>query len=225
MAKDLTGQRFGKLVVIGLDPDPYLSPGGKKTRRWICHCDCGNIVRVLHNALMSKNGTKSCGCLRTQSTRDKSKDMTGQRFGRLLVVGPADLPKKRANGQTLGWLCRCDCGSSIITDRKSLLSGKKLSCGCLLSESSGARVNDAVGHIDGTQLTAIRLDRPPNRNNKSGVKGVSWIAREGRWKACITFQRRQIYLGRFTNLEDAAAARKAAEEKYFSPVLDKYSAK
>lgn len=35
-----------------------------------------------------------------------AKDLTGQRFGRLTVVGPAELEKPRANGQRLGWRCR-----------------------------------------------------------------------------------------------------------------------
>ena len=39
--KDLTGQRFGKLVVLSL-AEPRVYPSGQKQRRWLCHCDCGN---------------------------------------------------------------------------------------------------------------------------------------------------------------------------------------
>ena len=45
--KDLTGQRFGRLTVLSLNPIPYRSPSGKPTRRWDCVCDCGNKVTVL----------------------------------------------------------------------------------------------------------------------------------------------------------------------------------
>ena len=32
-ALDLTGQRFGRLTVLGLDPVPYVSPSGKNRAR------------------------------------------------------------------------------------------------------------------------------------------------------------------------------------------------
>lgn len=36
---DLTGQRFGHLVVLKLDEE-----NKSKNAKWICKCDCGNIV-------------------------------------------------------------------------------------------------------------------------------------------------------------------------------------
>lgn len=58
-AIDLTGQRFGKLVVIGRDPD--FPRGAKRNARWICRCDCGNIYSVYSHCLRSGH-IKSCGC-------------------------------------------------------------------------------------------------------------------------------------------------------------------
>ena len=52
---DKTGMRWGKLTAI-----KYL--GSKK---WLCHCDCGNNTIVNSNNLkMDKNkrSTMSCGC-------------------------------------------------------------------------------------------------------------------------------------------------------------------
>lgn len=220
-AKDLTGQRFGRLTVLEL-AEPYITPGGKKSRRWRCRCDCGNEIIVPQNVLVSKTGTRSCGCARRERTRAAAQDMTGQRFGRLTVLAPADLPKARANGLRMGWRCRCDCGREIITTRNDLLSGRKLSCGCLRAEAATQRVAVDVGHYAGTTISAIRADRPANRNSKSGVKGVYWSEREQRWIAKITVQRKQITLGRYITMEDAAAARKAAEEKYFAPIIADY---
>lgn len=221
-AKDLTGQRFGRLTVLGLDPEPYRSPSGKPTRRWRCRCDCGREITVLQNALTGKTGTRSCGCARAEQTRAGAVDMTGQRFGRLTVVGPAELPKVQANGQRLGWRCRCDCGKEIVLSRKDLVSGKVLSCGCLLREASTSRLPEAVGQVDGTTLSAIRPERGANRNSKSGVKGVYWSDREGCWIAKITFRRRSITIGRFSDITRAIEARKAAEEAIFAPILAEY---
>ena len=148
--------------------------------------------------------------------------MTGQRFGRLTILGPAELDKAKANGQRLGWRCRCECGREIVTTRKELMSGKVLSCGCLLAESSAARVADVVGQVDGTTLSAIRPERGANATSKSGVKGVYWSEREGCWIAKITVRRRCITIGRYSNLEVAKKARAAAEEQYFAPILEAY---
>lgn len=52
-------------------------------------------------------------------------------------------------------------------------------------------------------------------NNTSGIKGVSWRKREQKWRAYITVNHKRIELGDFINKEDAIAARKKAEEKYF----------
>lgn len=52
------------------------------------------------------------------------------------------------------------------------------------------------------------------RHNTSGVKGVSWFARDAKWKACIQVNKRRIHLGYFTDLGAARAAYAAAAAKY-----------
>ena len=57
---DLIGNRYGFLTVISKDPE-RTKDGAVK---WICQCDCGNIVSVRGGALKNKteNRTISCGC-------------------------------------------------------------------------------------------------------------------------------------------------------------------
>lgn len=57
---NLIGQKFGFLTV--LEKDPQRASGGAV--KWICQCDCGNIVSVQGGALKLKNEnrTVSCGC-------------------------------------------------------------------------------------------------------------------------------------------------------------------
>jgi hypothetical protein len=57
--KDLTGQRFGKLVALYQTED-YISPKGAHSPMWMCQCDCGNQVIVSGSNL--GRGQKSCGC-------------------------------------------------------------------------------------------------------------------------------------------------------------------
>lgn len=53
-------------------------------------------------------------------------DLTGQRFGRLIVIKRAENVKSRH----IIWLCRCDCGKEVKTRWQPLLSGRTMSCGC-----------------------------------------------------------------------------------------------
>lgn len=82
-----------------------------------------------------------------------------------------------------------------------------------------------MGHYDGTTVSAIRPDRPANRNSKSGIRGVYWSTREQCWIAKITVRRKSITLGRFCDLEAAIDAREKAEEKYFAPIIEEYDNK
>jgi hypothetical protein len=69
---DLTGQRYGKFVVLSrCENNKY----GRAV--WLCKCDCGNIKQVAA-ADLRKGNTKSCGCLKvaraveTNTTHEKS---------------------------------------------------------------------------------------------------------------------------------------------------------
>ena len=61
--KDITGQRFGRLVAIKLIPKEERTWSNKE-RAWLCRCDCGNEVIVRQRNLLSARMTKSWGCLR-----------------------------------------------------------------------------------------------------------------------------------------------------------------
>lgn len=63
------------------------------------------------------------------------KDLTGQRFGRLLVLEVAE-PKKFPSGQShTQFRCKCDCGKEVVVLSRNLLTGNTRSCGCLALET------------------------------------------------------------------------------------------
>ena len=62
-------------------------------------------------------------------------DLSGQRFGRLLVTAPA--PAKR-HGRS-AWRCLCDCGAVVTCCTTYLTSGDTRSCGCLHRDLAAAR--------------------------------------------------------------------------------------
>ena len=67
--KDLTGQRFGRLLVLGFAEYRGLYT---KAAYWHVICDCGTAHIVAAGSLL-KGDTKSCGCLRGGKDKDQSK--------------------------------------------------------------------------------------------------------------------------------------------------------
>jgi hypothetical protein len=55
-----------------------------------------------------------------------------------------------------------------------------------------------------------------SKNNTSGHKGVCWFKRDSKWLARIRHNGKGTHLGLFDKLEDAIAARKDGERKYFT---------
>lgn len=56
--EDLTGRRFGRLIVIGLDPKPRHG----RVSYWFVRCDCKAVASVYGGSLRAGT-TRSCGCL------------------------------------------------------------------------------------------------------------------------------------------------------------------
>jgi len=137
-ALNLAGQRFGRMVVIRRDQS---TPSGRTT--WLCRCDCGN-ERIVRTTYLTTGDTRSCGCLHSDLAaikgRAKAIDLTGQRFGRLLVRERKGCTRKG----DIQWSCDCDCGQTTIAIGWRLRNGKHLSCGCLRDELMRARAA-AVG--------------------------------------------------------------------------------
>lgn len=120
--KDITGKQFGRLTAIRVvGNDRY----GRK--KWLFKCDCGNQIVCSANNVISGN-TKSCGCLKHHPSPQI--DLTGQKFGRLTVIG---MSKNKKKGVIM-WDCVCDCGNLCSVKTSSLRRGETKSCGCILEE-------------------------------------------------------------------------------------------
>jgi hypothetical protein len=65
-----------------------------------------------------------------------------------------------------------------------------------------------VGHQENHRNTTLR------KNNASGFMGVSWYKAGEKWTAYIMIDRVKKHLGCFDALEDAVAARRAAEARF-----------
>ena len=116
--RDLTGQKFGKLTVLGFGG--YEQNTRQRVAMWNCHCDCGNDCQV-EGYLLASGRRKSCGCIRRAAGQ-----MEGERFGKLVVLG--EDPDNQTTLKKV--LCRCDCGNIRSVATRDLKSGKITSCGC-----------------------------------------------------------------------------------------------
>lgn len=75
-------------------------------------------------------------------------DMTGLRFGKLVVIEPVG----KNNYKSLMWRCVCDCGNERIVDGSGIRAGRNKSCGCASPKFSG----DIRTHgLTGTRLYRI----------------------------------------------------------------------
>lgn len=139
--KNLTGQRFGKLVAIEI-------VGKDKTgcKMWRCLCDCGNET-VVRSSNLTLGRNKSCGC---QVGKYKQENLAGRRFGKSTVIGNVGTNKR----QESLWECKCDCGNTFVTTYNKLNSGHTKSCGCLLKEAVSEHI-DLIGKRFG-RLTVIQ---------------------------------------------------------------------
>lgn len=64
-----------------------------------------------------------------------SKDETGKKYGRLLVLYAVET-RARSNG-CIRYMCRCDCGEYRTISGDSLRLGRSRSCGCLRRKNYG----------------------------------------------------------------------------------------
>lgn len=133
--KDLTGKRFGRLVVI------HRAEDRNDRTQWLCKCDCGG-ERTTSSVCLIKGTTKSCGCLIRIANIEKGKareiDRTGQISGRLTVLRLHGTRKNSIGKDEKLWMCLCECGNEKVVS-SSALSGQvnTRSCGCLVKEGNG----------------------------------------------------------------------------------------
>lgn len=84
-----------------------------------------------------------------------------------------------------------------------------------------------IDHIDGDGFNNSRsnlriatisqngANRKVGKNSKSGIRGVYWSKKAGKWTAHIKFQSKQTYLGAFDDIEDARKIRNIKGRELF----------
>lgn len=188
----------------------------KNTLAYVTCPLCGKKKWILTYCLSKQ---KSCGCL-----RNRYKDISKERFGRLVVVKIAKKNNKRKN---YDWVCVCDCGNECIVNVSDLIAKKVKSCGCLLKENWDGKTDNMIKEnkekyfVESTYVPRLNSN-VTFKNNKSGTRGVCWDKRKNKWHAYIYFQKKRYRLGFYEEKQDAIKARKEAEEQIYGNFLKWY---
>lgn len=213
---DISGHRFGRLVVIE-HAGVHIQPSGQRKTMWKCKCDCGKEVVV--KATNLKNNTLSCGCYKSEVAKETAtlhglqgtaehKIWTGIKT-RCYVVSSTMCEEYGGSDVTM-------CDRWLEPDGKGFLNfledmGERPE-GMSINRVGGAKIYSketcewATNSIQG-------YDQKKPISNTSGKVGVS-STKNGTWVAYIDCEKR-IHLGTFKTFEEAVAARKAVELKYF----------
>jgi len=225
--KDLTGQRFGRLVVRCIDEERTYP----KHIYWLCDCDCGNEKSVSRDKLMSGN-TQSCGCLRSErikktKTKMNKYDLSGEygigwtcNTNEEFYFDLEDYDKiknycwivvnKKGNYKALETTFRVDNKESqqkmhtVITNEKNL------------DHINRNPLDNRKENLRQATKRENNINHNVKSNSKTGISGVYYDVHKDKWVANISvepYKKTVVYRG--DNLEEAIKARLKAEKEYY----------
>lgn len=196
MKLDLTGNKYGRLTVLG--DDGTRTKSGKVL--WHCLCECGNANYVRADHL--KNGSVvSCGCLNKEKKHERFKDLTNTETNNFKVIDRA-----YSKNQRVYWNCVCKhCGNHIELQSNQI--ERYSSCGCKRNRSTKERMTEI------SDPESLKTNKPTTKST-TGVRGVYFNKRKKRYQVFINVNKKPKYLGSYVSLEEAAKIRREAEIEY-----------
>jgi len=224
--KDLTGQMFGLLKVIKRAEDRNGRP------YWICECQCEKrTIKEVRASHLTSERIKSCGCLYKERKRNSVPPNIFE-FKDNYKVGFTDTNQEFYYDiidseviESHSWYFDKD--GYVVTR----IYGKGIKLHKLLMNTS-SKVDHRNRHKYDNRRKNLRvatnsqngMNINKRKDNTSGITGVGWREKENCWRARITVEGKQIYLGNFDDFENAVKARHNAELIYFgefSPLYNK----
>lgn len=223
---DLTGQQFGRLVVLE-QADDYISPSGNHQTMWLCECSCPEKNKIIVRGSHLKDGfTQSCGCLHREMASEANKKTNTYILDGEYGIGFASNTGSEfyfdlEDYDKIKDYCWCE---SVVSNNFHKLTanvnGKTTSMHILLGFKG-------FDHIDRNELNNKKSNlrecthqenswnRSLAKNNQSGVIGVYWYKDNKKWRAEVHINKKHIYVYYGDNKEDAIKARLEAEAKYY----------
>ena len=223
---EMIGKRFGRLVVTGLSNH---RSGKRKRLIYVCDCDCGNKgVEVIGEKLRGGT-TRSCGCLKRETTYKMRKKYNQYYFDEnngCMVGITFNTENKfmfdKEDYKKIKDFCWRELNNGYLV---ASIGGKQTYMHRLImdAESSEYMVDHKNHNVKDNRKCNLRictqLQNSMNAglrgDNTSGVTGVWYDKKNGKWCAEIRCDHKKIYLGTFNDFYCAVDARRKAEDFYF----------
>lgn len=219
-AIDLKNVRFERLVAK--------EPVGRDSRGcvlWKCLCDCGNEIVVSSNKLRTGH-TRSCGCLIKTVLKERNKRETEFDLSNEYGIGITTNTHKEFYFdkedydliKDYAWL-ENDQGYIIAPIDGKNVRLHRLVYKCkedeILDHRNRKRYDNQKANLRIATRQQNGINRGANRNNRLGVKGVSYDEKNDVYVARIMVNGRTINLGSAKNIDEAKQLRTDAEKLYF----------
>jgi len=200
------GERYGSLTIIGYDADD----------RYKALCDCGRVSYPTKHNLITGH-TKSCGNCGKNTYEfledGKTAELTSTN-GYKILLDADDVPiakeyKWHVTKDQKGIL------SVISSDRVYLHQLIMRFPGCEVDHINLDRLDNRRENLRAVTHQQNQINQPLQRNNTSGVSGVSFYPPRGKFRARIKIGQHDIHLGYYLTFEEAVQARNVGMECMF----------
>lgn len=206
---DISGKVFGRLTAI------RFVNRARNSSIWECRCVCGTTKLVRRQHLLS-GATKSCGCLigETTAARNFTHGLTGTKT----YTAWANMIKRCENATASGFERYGGAGVSVC-ERWRKFENFLADMGEAPQGMTIDRRDSAAGYSKVNCRWATATTQARNRtfkNTPTGIKGVVFCRDRFRVKIGVGYK--QIHIGYFFTIEEAARARQDAENKYWKHI-------
>ena len=143
----------------------------------------------------------------------------GKDNGKLSVVSSVEGVRALCHPEHLRSALDIVCGAITYKATDTLTNPDESMCRECQGVYAAENARKSAGFIGGTQVTKI-IDMKPTAANTTGVRGVQFDKKSGRYRARLKFKGKLLNFGSYKTIEEAAMARKKAEIEFFGTFLE-----